>query len=53
MLPCYRAAFMALESWVEGGPEAPDSQSVAKPAGGDVVNSCSIDEVVYGPGKRG
>lgn len=47
MLPCYRAAFMALESWVEQGPKAPSSRFVPKPASGDVVNRCSIGDVDY------
>ena len=40
ILPCYRASFEALERWVEEGSEPPESQSVPKPEGGDVVNTC-------------
>jgi FMN phosphatase YigB (HAD superfamily) len=40
MLPCYRAALEALEKWVEKGIDPPQSQTVPKPEGGDVVNCC-------------
>jgi|SRR5215211_6507723 len=40
MLPCYRAAFEALEKWVEKGIDPPQSQTVPKPEDGDVVNCC-------------
>jgi pimeloyl-ACP methyl ester carboxylesterase len=40
MLPCYRAAFEALEKWVEKGIDPPRSQTVPKPEDGDVVNCC-------------
>jgi hypothetical protein len=40
ILPCYRASFELLERWVEEGNEPPESQSVPKPEGGDVVNTC-------------
>jgi hypothetical protein len=46
MLPCVRAAFIALEQWVERGNKAPRSQFVPKPKRG-VVNSCSLDGVRY------
>lgn len=44
ILPCYRAAFEALERWVEsGGSAAPPSSSfLARPSGGEVVNECSL-----------
>jgi len=44
ILPCYRAAFEALEGWVESGGSAapPASTFVAKPADGDIVNACSL-----------
>ena len=41
ILPCQRAAFVALERWVERGAAPPDSQFVPKP-NGDVVNSCDL-----------
>lgn len=41
ILPSYRAAFRALEDWVERGIEPPHSQTVPKPAPKDVdVNKC-------------
>ena len=47
MLPCYRAAFEALEQWVEQNPahanEPPASGVIARPASGDLVNSCALD----------
>ena len=44
ILPCYRAAFEALERWVEGGspPGSPGTTFVRKPTDGDVVNTCSL-----------
>ncbi|MGH2823692.1 MAG: tannase/feruloyl esterase family alpha/beta hydrolase [Thermoleophilaceae bacterium] len=42
MLPCQRAAFQALEAWVEGGRKPPPDQFVAKPGSGDVVNECTL-----------
>ena len=44
MLPCYRAAFRALEAWVERGRRPPRSGFRPKPAGGDLVNTCSLRE---------
>ncbi|MGH2715732.1 MAG: tannase/feruloyl esterase family alpha/beta hydrolase [Solirubrobacteraceae bacterium] len=41
ILPCYRAAFVALERWVERGEAPPPSQVVPK-GEGDVVNSCRL-----------
>ena len=35
LLPCYRAAFIALEEWVEHGVEPPPSDTVARPPAGD------------------
>ena len=40
ILPCYRASFEVLERWIEEDREPPPSQSVSKPEGSDVVNSC-------------
>ncbi|TGA97079.1 tannase/feruloyl esterase family alpha/beta hydrolase [Streptomyces palmae] len=42
ILPCYRSAFDALTSWVEEGRTPPPDQDVARPAGGDLVNSCRL-----------
>lgn len=41
ILPCYRQAFLALEAWVEKDAAPPDTQFVAKPGEGDVVNECT------------
>jgi hypothetical protein len=43
MLPCHRDAFKALVAFVQRGVEPPRSGFVPKPAGGDVVNECSIE----------
>jgi predicted esterase len=40
ILPCYREAFLRLTSWVTTGAEPPASQTVARPASGDVANTC-------------
>jgi pimeloyl-ACP methyl ester carboxylesterase len=40
ILPCYRASLELLERWVEESSEPPENQSVPKPEGGDVVNTC-------------
>ncbi|MFG2792823.1 tannase/feruloyl esterase family alpha/beta hydrolase [Streptomyces sp. NPDC048419] len=40
ILPCYRSAFDTLVSWVEQGTRPPADHTVARPTGGDVVNSC-------------
>lgn len=46
ILPCYRAAFEALETWVEQNPahrnEPPASGLIARPASGDLANSCAL-----------
>jgi len=41
---CYRAAFLALENWVEnaGHVKPPDSKFVARPSSGDITNECSL-----------
>jgi fermentation-respiration switch protein FrsA (DUF1100 family) len=41
ILPCYRAAFGALEGWVDGGPAAPPSGTIPR-APGDAVNTCAL-----------
>ncbi len=40
--PCYRAAFVALERWVEQGQAPPPTGLVPRPATGDVVNQCTL-----------
>ncbi|MFI2304087.1 tannase/feruloyl esterase family alpha/beta hydrolase [Actinacidiphila glaucinigra] len=42
ILPCYRAAFDALTSWVERGRTPPADRTVPRPATGDVVDSCAL-----------
>ncbi|POX47087.1 tannase/feruloyl esterase family alpha/beta hydrolase [Streptomyces sp. Ru72] len=42
ILPCYRAAFDALTTWVERGERPPADRTVGRPAGGDVVDSCAL-----------
>lgn len=39
ILPCHRAAFVALEQWVEQGLAPPPSATLPRPPG-DVVNEC-------------
>ncbi|MDF3299408.1 tannase/feruloyl esterase family alpha/beta hydrolase [Streptomyces tropicalis] len=42
ILPCYWSAFDRLVSWVERGVQPPSDRTVARPASGDVVNSCDL-----------
>ncbi|WP_274564580.1 tannase/feruloyl esterase family alpha/beta hydrolase [Streptomyces spiramyceticus] len=42
VLPCYRSAFTALVAWVEDGSAPPADRTIARPTGGDVVNSCAL-----------
>ncbi|MGW2337024.1 tannase/feruloyl esterase family alpha/beta hydrolase [Streptomyces sp. NPDC001685] len=42
ILPCYRSAFDKLVAWVERGVRPPADRTVARPADGDVVNSCAL-----------
>jgi hypothetical protein len=42
ILPCYRAAFLAMERWVEQGEAPPPTQTIERPGEGDVVNECTI-----------
>jgi hypothetical protein len=42
ILPCYRTAFTAFEAMIERGASPPPSQTVARTAGGDVVNRCPL-----------
>jgi pimeloyl-ACP methyl ester carboxylesterase len=44
ILPCYRAAFEALEETVEGGNSLPPGGFLPAPEEGDVVNECSLEE---------
>jgi predicted esterase len=46
MLPCYRAAFEALEAWVERAVEPPPSGLLPKPSSDDVVNACSLASAI-------
>ena len=46
ILPCARAAFIALERWVERGIRPPWSQRMRRPRGGG-VNWCRIGDVTY------
>ncbi|MFC9392802.1 tannase/feruloyl esterase family alpha/beta hydrolase [Streptomyces sp. NPDC057027] len=43
ILPCYRSAFDALTRWVEEGTSPPADRTIARPASGDVVNSCALE----------
>jgi hypothetical protein len=43
ILPCYRAAFEALEETVEDGRPLPPGGFVPRPQSGDIVNECSLD----------
>jgi len=42
--PCYRAAFVALERWVEGKGKVkpPESRTIPRPPAGDVANECGL-----------
>jgi hypothetical protein len=40
ILPCYREAFLRLTSWVTAGKTPPATQTVARPASGDLANTC-------------
>ncbi|MEU5216770.1 tannase/feruloyl esterase family alpha/beta hydrolase [Streptomyces sp. NPDC020807] len=44
ILPCYRSAFDALTGWVEDGTRPPADRTVARPAEGDLANSCDLAE---------
>jgi hypothetical protein len=45
ILPCYRAAFLALDRYVEGRGNLPRNGFLPKPESGDVVNRCDLGEV--------
>ncbi len=40
ILPCYREAFQRLTEWATAGENPPANQTVARPASGDVANTC-------------
>lgn len=42
--PCYRAAFVALEQWVEtrGRHKPPASRTIGRPGSGDLANECQL-----------
>jgi poly(3-hydroxybutyrate) depolymerase len=40
ILPCYREAFLRLTEWVTAGTTPPATQTVARPASGDLANTC-------------
>ncbi len=42
MLPCARSAFDTLTAWVEHGRRPPADGLVARPSGGDLVNTCAL-----------
>jgi hypothetical protein len=48
MLPCYRAAFEALEAWVENAAEPPPSGVLPRPSTGDLANTCSLETAPRG-----
>ena len=41
---CYRAAFLALETWVEnrGNVKPPASRFIPRPSSGDITNDCTL-----------
>ncbi len=51
ILPCYREAFLRLTSWVTTGAPPPDTQTVVRPAGGDLANTCP--QLAAVPAKHG
>ncbi|WP_329341870.1 tannase/feruloyl esterase family alpha/beta hydrolase [Streptomyces sp. NBC_00663] len=44
ILPCFRTAFDALVTWVERGTPPPSDRVIDRPASGDVVDSCALDD---------
>ncbi|MDH2426312.1 tannase/feruloyl esterase family alpha/beta hydrolase [Sphaerisporangium sp. TRM90804] len=42
ILPCFRSAFTALESWTTGGHAPPADRTLPRPASGDLVGTCSL-----------
>jgi hypothetical protein len=54
ILPCYREAFLRLTEWVASGKAPPATQTVPRPASGDVANTCkqlAATSSGGGPGK--
>lgn len=43
MLPCFRSAFVTLESWTAAGQLPPESATLPRPADGDPVSTCALD----------
>lgn len=41
--PCYRAAFIALEDWVERNRKPPGSRMLPRPVAGDLANECALE----------
>lgn len=42
MLPCYRAAFTAMERWADDGAPPPPGTTIERPEDGDLVNQCRL-----------
>ncbi|GAA0997630.1 tannase/feruloyl esterase family alpha/beta hydrolase [Acrocarpospora macrocephala] len=42
LLPCFRSAFTALESWIGTGVRPPASATLSRPTTGDLENTCSL-----------
>jgi hypothetical protein len=42
ILPCYRSAFLAMESWLDRTAPPPPDATVPRPTSGDPVNSCPL-----------
>ncbi|MEU9886396.1 tannase/feruloyl esterase family alpha/beta hydrolase [Sphaerisporangium sp. NPDC051011] len=42
ILPCFREAFTAMESWTTRGKTPPRDATLPRPATGDLANSCSL-----------
>ncbi|WP_214416966.1 tannase/feruloyl esterase family alpha/beta hydrolase [Sphaerisporangium fuscum] len=42
ILPCFRSAFTALESWTTRGEAPPADATLPRPATGDLANTCSL-----------
>ena len=42
ILPCYRSAFLAMESWLDHTAPPPPDATVPRPTSGDPVNSCPL-----------
>ncbi len=43
ILPCFRSAFTALTGWAERRIAPPPGHTVARPASGDLANTCALD----------